>query len=111
MAGESSLLSDSGVENQERMFKFVSEIGLLFIRESEYWYADETFKVCPEIFYQLYIIPRQRKGQMFPVVFCLLPNKTQAAYRRLLQQVFDRVGDNQLQDALRACCYQCIPFH
>ena len=57
-------------------------------------------KVCPVIFYQLYTIHGQQNGQIFPVVFCLLPNKTQATYRRILQQVFDRVGDNRLQDVL-----------
>ena len=100
VAGEPFLIYDSGIGDQERMFIFASEIGLQLLRESEHWYADGTFKVSPEIFYQFYTIHGQRNGQIFPVVFCLLPNKTKATYRRMLQQVFDRVGDNQLQDVL-----------
>ena len=100
MAGEPFLIYDSGVGDPERVFIFASEIGLQSLRESEHWYADGTLKVFPEIFYQLYTIHGQRNGQIFPVVFCLIPNKTQATYRRLLQQVFDRVGDNRLQDVL-----------
>ena len=100
VTGEPFLIYDSGVGDQDRMFIFASEIRLQLLRESEDWYADGIFKVCPEIFYQLYTIHGQQNGQIFPVVFCLLPNKTQATYRRMLQQVFDRVGDNRLQDVL-----------
>ena len=83
VTGEPFLIYDSGVGDQERMFVFASEIGLQLLRESEHWYADGTFKVCSEIFYQLYTIHGQRNGQIFPVVFCLLPNKTQSTYRML----------------------------
>ena len=100
VAGEPFLIYDSGVADQERMFIFASEIGLQLLRESKHCYADGTFKVCPEIFYQLYTIHGQRNGQIFPVVFYLLPNKTQATYRRMLQQLFDRLGDNRLRDVL-----------
>ena len=48
---EPFLIYDSGVEDQERMFIFASEIGLELLRGSEHWYADGTFKVCSEIFY------------------------------------------------------------
>ena len=99
VVGEPFVIYDSGVGDQEQIFIFSSEIWLQLLRESEHWYTDGTFKVCPEIFYQLYTIHGQRNGQIFPV-FCLLPNKTLATYRRMLQQVFDRVGDNWLQDVL-----------
>ena len=65
------------------MFTFASKIGPQLLRESEHWYADGAFKVCPEILYQLYTIHVQRHGQIF---------------RGMLQQVFDSVGDNRLQD-------------
>ena len=99
VVGEPFVIYDSGVGDQEQIFIFSSEIWLQLLRESEHWYTDGTFKFCPEIFYQLYTIHGQRNGQFFPV-FCLLPNKTLATYRRMLQQVFDRVGDNRLQDVL-----------
>ena len=59
VAGEPFLIYDSGVGDQERKFIFASEIGLQLLRESEHWYVDGTFKVCPEIFYQLYTIHGQ----------------------------------------------------
>ena len=59
MAGEPFLIYDKGVGDQEQVFIFTSEIGLQLLREFEHWYADGTFKVCPEIFYQLYTIHGQ----------------------------------------------------
>ena len=59
--GESFIIYDSGAGDQEQMFRFASKIGLQLLRESEHWYADGIFKVCLEIFYQLYAIHGQRK--------------------------------------------------
>ena len=115
MGGEPFLIYDSCVGDQERMFTFSSEIGLQLPRESKSWYGDGTFKVCPEIFYQLYTIHGERNGQIFSVVFCLLPDKTQGTYRRMLQQVFDQhaVFDRVARCTcrLRVCSYQCILSH
>ena len=66
------------------MFIFASEIEFQLLRESKYWYADGTFKACPEISYQIYPVHGQQNGKIFPVVFCRLPNNTQATYRRML---------------------------
>ena len=45
--GGEFLVFDSGVGDPERIFIFASE-GRQFLIESEHWYADGTFKVCPE---------------------------------------------------------------
>ena len=36
---------------------------------------DGTFKLCPEIFYQIYTIHALNNDQVFPSAFALLPNK------------------------------------
>ena len=87
--GGQFLIFDSGVGDQERIFIFASDVGLRFLSESEHWYADETFKVCPELFYQLYTVHGQRDGSIFPCVFALLPNKTQATYTRFFRELFN----------------------
>ena len=109
VAGEPLLIYDSGVRDQERMFIFALEIGLHLLRESKDWYADGTFKVCSEIFYKLYTIYGKRNRQIFPVVCCLLPNKTQTIFRRILEQIFDCVGDNRLQDVV--VDFQCAAIN
>ena len=67
---------DSGTGDHERMFIFASELGLQCLAESKHWYTDGTFKVSPELFFQLYTIHGQQRGSIFPCVFGLLPNKT-----------------------------------
>ena len=68
------LVYDSGVGNEERIFIFASQDALQFLADSKNWYADGTFRVCPEIFFQLY---GQREGRIFPCLFSLLPNKNE----------------------------------
>ena len=48
---------------------------------------DGTFKLCPEIFYQIYIIHALNNNQVFRHVFALLPNKNEDTYNRLFREV------------------------
>lgn len=106
-AGERFLIFDSGVGDRDRILIFGSDIGLQLLNESEHWYGDGTFKVCPEIYYQLYTLHAQRNGSIFPCIFALLPNKTEVTYRRFFEQIFNLLNHNNLQDILvdfeRAC--------
>ena len=97
--GEQFLIYDSGVGDAERIFIFASESGLRFLSECDHWYGDETFKVCPDLFFQLYTIHGQQNGNIYPCVFALLPNKTANTYVRFFQEVFNRL-DNQPADIL-----------
>ena len=55
--GYSFLVYDSGVGNEKKIFILTSQDALQFlVADSEHWYADGTFRICPEIFFQLYII-------------------------------------------------------
>ena len=54
LAGECFLIFDSSVGDPNRIFIFASDIGRQLLADSEHWYADGTFKVCPEVFF-LYI--------------------------------------------------------
>ena len=61
--------------------------------ESEQWYADGTFKVSPELFFLLYTIHGEQRGSIFPYVFGLLPNKTEATYTRFFREVFSQINE------------------
>ena len=98
-SGEQFLIYDSGVGDAERIFIFASESGLRLLSECDYWYGDGTFKVCPDLYFQLYTIHGQQNGNIYPCVFALLPNKTANTYVRFFQEVFNRV-DNQPADIL-----------
>ena len=63
---------------------------------------DGTFKVCPEIFFQINTIHVLINHQIFPCVFTLLPNKTKATYNRFLTEVLNAVRNtgNEPEDIL-----------
>ena len=91
--GDPLLVYDSDVGDEERIFIFASQDALRSLVDSKRWYADGTFRVCPEIFFQLYTIHDQRDGRIFPCVFSLLPNKNENTYNRLFEQLFQLVNN------------------
>ena len=83
-SGDQFLFFDSGAGAADRIIAFASVQARQLLVQSENWYGDDTFKVCPEVFYQLHTFHAQRNGRIFPCIFALLPNKTEATYRRLM---------------------------
>lgn len=85
--GEQFLLYDSGVGDGDRMLIFATAKSLQLLRSSMHWFMDGTFKIVPQLFYQLYSIHSLVDGRVIPCIYALLPNKTQATYMRLLQHL------------------------
>ena len=54
-------------------------------------WGDGTFKQSPKHFYQLYTIHGYVKGQMFPFIFAVLPNKYEVTYIRMLKLLQDKL--------------------
>jgi len=100
--GEQFCQFDSGVGDDNRIFIFATNQGLEWLTNSDHWFCDGTFKVCPKIFYQVYTIHAYTNGRVIPCVFSLLPNKTAETYRRLFAGV--AVLANPPQDIL--CDYE-----
>ena len=63
---------------------------------------DGIFKVCPEIFFQIHTIHVLINHEIFPCVFALLANKTEATYNRFLTKVLNAVRNigNDREDIL-----------
>jgi hypothetical protein len=78
---ENFLLYDSGKIN-DRFMVFSTVNNLQFLEYSDNWYCDGTFKVCPSLFEQLFIIHGLRGSSYFPLVYMLLPNKTTNIYEK-----------------------------
>ena len=91
--GEQFLLHDSGPETQ-RILIFGTQRNLEMLQLSSVWLADGTFKTAPLLFTQVYVIHALRggpdlmkDGHLLPSLFVLLPNKTEATYTRMWEQV------------------------
>ena len=81
------LLHDS-VSNNERMLVFGDRDMLRKLERASLWLADGTFKVVPNLFFQLYTIHFELPGGTNPSgIYALLPNKTRATYTRLVEAV------------------------
>ena len=66
---------------------FASPSGIEGLKQTDHWFGDGTFKVVPQLFYQLYTIHALQGGSVFPPVFCLIEKKDEPTYRLVLQQV------------------------
>jgi hypothetical protein len=73
------------VEGDQRIIIFASDLQLRLMCSSKQIGVHGTFKLCPALFAQLYIIMGWCKGEcMPPVAFALLGGKIEATYRRML---------------------------
>lgn len=81
-------------EDQEKIFVFSTKTARRFMKKASSYYADGTFRVCPKPFYQLYVLhidcnSDTKSTNIVPVVFALLPNKSEWTYTRLFQLIKD----------------------
>ena len=91
--GENFLFHDSG-PGPEKILIFGTQRNIDMLVLSQYWLVDGTFKTAPDLFSQVYVIHGLRggpnpiqHGHLLPSLFVLLPNKSQATYMRMWQQV------------------------
>ena len=54
-------------------------MNLTFLKNSEHWFGDGTFKVT-DLFYQLYTIHALTENYVIPCVYVLLPHDTAGNY-------------------------------
>jgi len=82
--GNLFLLNDSG-PGRHRTLIFSTQKDLEALRDSPSWAADGTFSVAPPLFQQLYTIHIKLGFQYVPVVYILMSERTDMAYRRALE--------------------------
>jgi len=88
----SFVLFDSGPADNDRLILFGCNELLDGLARATIWLADGTFKVVPEIFFQLYTIHFQFNHGVNPAaVYCLTKNKTRATYDRLLDEIVRQI--------------------
>jgi hypothetical protein len=84
--GRQFLINDiEPVENRILVFATKENLGLL--SKSNNWFADGPFKSCHPLFAQVYMIHVIKHNLIIPVVFALMPDKTQSSYERLYSAI------------------------
>ena len=89
LKGETFLLYDSGFGDQQRIIIYGTLKFIDFLRNCDSWFCDGTFRVVPDPFTQLYTIHAEKDGVIFPCIYALLPNKTEATYDRLFKKLLE----------------------
>ena len=77
--GKRFLLIDC-IENNQRIIIFCSDFQLNILGSSTRIGADDTFKSCPSLFMQLYILMAWYKGEVIPCCFVWLGGKNKTTY-------------------------------
>ncbi|XP_060078201.1 uncharacterized protein LOC132557697 [Ylistrum balloti] len=92
--GERFLHIDDG--DQNRILVFATSEDLAELATADRIYCDGTFYTCPNIFHQIYTIHIEIDGSMYPVVYSLLPGKSQHIYTRFFTLLKTFMADNHL---------------
>jgi hypothetical protein len=59
------------------------------LQQHDHWFIDGTFAVAPELFYQVYTIHVLVDNSAVPLVYALLPDKTEATYERVFRKLVE----------------------
>ncbi|CAF0959112.1 unnamed protein product [Didymodactylos carnosus] len=86
--GDKFLRSDTG-SGPDRTLIFASSKQLDILQSCDDFLVDGTFKVVPEIFYQLYVVHAIYRGHVVPVVYSLLSRKNSDTYQRLINEIVE----------------------
>ena len=78
-SNEPFLLFDSD-DGSDRIIIFSTLRNLQLLSNTSNWYADGTFKTAPPLFNQLYSIHGIVNGDVLPLVYTLMANKTEEQY-------------------------------
>ena len=126
----SKLNTFDDTQQQQRIIAFAATENLTDLSASDRIYCDGTFYTCPSVFHQVYTIHIQIYGIMYPVVYALLPSKSEQVYTRFFNLVQRTMITNNLpfspttvfkdferaaQNVIRSVCHGiaikgCNPF-
>ena len=96
-SGEQFLLFDSGVEDENRILIFGTKRMVEFMTGYKQWFIDGTFKVCPDIFYQLFTVHVLVQDNVLPCLYGLLPNKSKDTYCRFWEGLRNNTEEYDMQ--------------
>jgi hypothetical protein len=85
--GSNFILWDSGMNDEERILMFGTMENINRLHSNEHWFMDGTFKVAPELFYQVFTIHALIDSKAVPLIYCLIQDKAEATYRRVLERI------------------------
>ena len=88
------LIFHSTQGDADTIFIFGTYQSLQLLSQSQNWFGDGTFKLYPQIIFQIYTIHTQINGHILPCIYVSLPNKTEETYTGLFRKVEQHVANS-----------------
>ena len=82
-AGGTFVLNDDTHELGQRILILATDSNLLMLCDSKTVFGDGTFYSCPEIIYQICTLHGYVEDTSYPLVFALLPKKTEQTHKAI----------------------------
>ena len=98
--------SDPEIKNKE-VFLFGTPLTAEAFAKAEFKSADGTFKICPKLFYQVFVLMALYGGVYVPCLFGLLPDKSEDSYTRFFGMLWAYNDQNGLPNDFRNEFFMC----
>ncbi|CAF0775449.1 unnamed protein product [Adineta steineri] len=89
--GQRFLLYDNG-DVDHRMVILSSDDDLDCLSNSDHWHCDGTFKMSPQLFYQLYTLHGFVCGRALPLVYCFISGKSEPLYGEMFDNILKHIS-------------------
>ncbi|XP_069474256.1 uncharacterized protein [Ambystoma mexicanum] len=73
--------------NSEKILIFSTAANFEHLARSKKWQSDATFKICPQPFYQFYTVHGTINDKIIPLIYVLMPKKTEEAYKIVYSKI------------------------
>ncbi|XP_052830110.1 uncharacterized protein LOC128249718 [Octopus bimaculoides] len=73
---------------------------------SKHWFGDGIFETCPNIFSQIYTIHAKIHSEIHPLVFVLLPGKSEEIYVKMLYALVEGMEVHGIENDITEQCLE-----
>jgi len=77
------------LHEDENLIIFTTDSNLSVLKACKHWFADGTFKVCPDDFYQMFTLHGLFKSQIIPLAYGLLIGKKASDYDKFFERIME----------------------
>ncbi|CAF1005735.1 unnamed protein product [Rotaria magnacalcarata] len=75
------------MHDDKKLIIFTTKTNLSTLKQNKHWFADGTFKVCPDDYYQLFTLHAMMTNAIIPLVYGLLIGKSADDYNLFFEKV------------------------
>ncbi|CAM4825423.1 unnamed protein product [Rotaria magnacalcarata] len=78
------------LHEDKKLIIFTTKTNLSILKQNKHWFADGTFKVCPDDYYQLFTLHAMMTNAIIPLVYGLLIGKSNDDYKQFFEKLFEQ---------------------